>query len=162
MVANIEEVLQRGESLSGEYRCKDHRELGTNCQEQRNPSLTFLLLPFLFCSCLRGVYRTFYCEASPTFLTSTEFYCDIFFPLSSWHKSQQSDQPVEEVPQRCQISQHPLHVCQSGCGVSVLNHTHHLRALLVALMDRQGLWGSSTVKSHLNRSGYVLYYTRVP
>ena len=57
------------------------------------------------------------------------------FSLSSGHKSQQSYHPVQEVPQRCQIPQHPLRVCQGGCCDRVPLHTHHLRAFLVALMD---------------------------
>lgn len=76
----------------------------------------------------------------------------LVFPLvslSSRHKSQQSIGSLQKVPQRCQIPQHPLHICQGGCSGGGLPHTHHLCALLVALMDfeTQMATGEATVRS---------------
>uniref|UniRef100_A0A3B4U7B3 SEC22 homolog B, vesicle trafficking protein a n=1 Tax=Seriola dumerili TaxID=41447 RepID=A0A3B4U7B3_SERDU len=136
MVANIEEVLQRGEALSGKYRIvleclgivllHHFSKLNVHLLIQRRPDSSVCILS-----------------------------------LSSRHKSQQSVYLVEEVPQRCKIPQHSLHVCQGGRCDSVLPHTHHLCALLVALMDsrtktlilRRG--GPSLKTNHLNRSRYI-------
>lgn len=63
--------------------------------------------------------------------TSSQYFD--FSPLSHRHKSQQSVQPVEEVPRRCRLSQHPLHLREGrSCGHSV-HHAHCVRAFLVAL-----------------------------
>ena len=53
-------------------------------------------------------------------------------------KGQQLVQLVKEVPQRRQVSEHSLHVCQAGCWWCFLHHAHSLRPFLVALKKDKG------------------------
>lgn len=59
--------------------------------------------------------------------------------FSSLHSTrlqgQQLVQPVQEVQERRQIPEHPLHLRQAGGRRRLFHHAHRLRALLVALSD---------------------------
>lgn len=104
MVANIEEVLQRGEALSGESSI-----------------------------CSRVIKKK---KKSAFALHSSSS------PSSSSHSTrlqgQQLVQPVEEIQERRQIPEHPLHLRQAGSRGHLFHHAHRLHSLLVALSDERG------------------------
>lgn len=101
MVANIEEVLQRGEALSGEF--------------------TLLLL----CISLSLWSFLFVLNALPPISLSG----------STRLQGQQLVLAFQEVQERCQVSEYPLHLCQAGGGRGLLYHAHCLCTLLVALRE---------------------------
>lgn len=104
MVANIEEVLQRGEALSGESLPPVQTD-GSSFEDR----LLFLIL-------------------------SSSFFFSPFSPWCSARlQGQQLIQPVQKVQERRQIPEHPLHLRQAGSRWRLFHHAYRLRALLVAL-----------------------------
>lgn len=115
MVANIEEVLQRGEALSGE--CLSS-VFGSN-------------------GAVMGVFSVRLC-LSCSFPTPLYFFLPLLSPPHSTRlQGQQLVQPVEKVQKRRQVSEYPLHLCQAGSWRCLFHHAHCLRTLLVALREER-------------------------
>lgn len=115
MVANIEEVLQRGEALSGE--CLSS-VFGSNVA-------------------VMGVFSVRLC-LSCSFPTPLYFFLPLLSPPPSTRlQGQQLVQPVEKVQKRRQVSEYPLHLCQAGSWRCLFHHAHCLRTLLVALREER-------------------------
>lgn len=115
MVANIEEVLQRGEALSGE--CLSS-VFGSN-------------------GAVMGVFSARLC-LSCSFPTPLYFFLPLLSPPHSTRlQGQQLVQPVEKVQKRRQVSEYPLHLCQAGSWRCLFHHAHCLRTLLVALREER-------------------------
>lgn len=128
MVANIEEVLQRGEALSGTSKCSDLR-------------MWHILVLHASCSHL-------YMSSIVVISGSTDFSS---LPCSSRLQSQQPVQPVKEVQERRQVPEHPLHLRQVGSRGCLFHHANCLRSLLVALKRQSGGEGGIRIETQLNR-----------
>lgn len=119
MVANIEEVLQRGEALSGTSQCS-----ALSTWPSSGPATASIWL-------ISGSTRF----SSP--------------PCSSRLQGQQPVQPVKEVQERCQIPEHPLHLRQAGSRGRLFHHANSLCSLLVALRAQRGGERSTKIENWL-------------
>lgn len=123
MVANIEEVLQRGEALSGTSKCSD-----------------LSMWPSLHPACLHA-------SCSQALISGSTDFSSL--PCSSGLQGQQPVQPVKEVQERCQIPEHPLHLRQAGSRGCLFHHADSLCTLLVALRRQSGRKGSTEIENWL-------------
>lgn len=68
-------------------------------------------------------------------------------PCSTRFQGQQLVQPVKEVPERRQVSEYTLHLCQAGSRWCLFHHAHCLCTLLVALRERKEKKRKEVLKS---------------